>query len=154
MAFKGMKILLGTLVESDSKISRLDFSNNQLDDDCMKLLGEYIQDTDDLESIALNRNKISDKAIVALSEYLIGNTGLKSFLINDNPDITDASVPYIIEIVNRSHIEYIDESGSQISTKGSKMIRDALSIPIDQREIPIKSNTKSASKNRKNFSIP
>ncbi len=146
MTFNGMKTLLDTLMESNSKLTRLDLSNNQLDDDCMESMGEYIQDNQFLENVSLNRNKISDRAIKILSEYLVGNTILKSFSINDNQGITEVSAPLLIEVVKKSCIEYFDESGSLISREGSIKIHEALKIPIDQREIPIKSSTKSAAK--------
>ena len=77
---------------------------------------------------------------------MIGNTTLKELYLNENKGITDASVPHLIEMVNKSCIIDINIWNASISDEKQQEIKEALSIPIEEREIPIKSNTKSAAK--------
>ncbi len=63
-----------------------------------------------------------------------------------NEEITDASVPHLVEIAKKSCITKVDLQFALISEEKQQEIEELLKIPIEQREIPIKSNTKSAAK--------
>ena len=139
-------MLFDILSECNSVISVLYLSYNQLDDECMKQLGEYVQDNQHLEELSINSNKITDKGIEILSEYLIGNISLKEMKTSFNNGITDTSVPHLIEIAKRSCITMLEMNYISISKENMQEIRETLSIPIEQREIPINSNSKSAAK--------
>ncbi len=140
-------MLFDTLRECNSVVSILDLSwIRQIDDECMKQLGEYIQDNKCIEKLRVRNNKITNKGIEIISEYLIGNTKLDELYFDDNNGITDASVPYLIEIAKKSCITEIDIRSTSISEEKQQEIEELLKIPIDEREIPIKSNTKSAAK--------
>ncbi len=139
-------MLFNTLRECNSLVSKLNLSWNEIDDECMKQVGEYMQDNEYLNKLWLFNNKITDKGIEMISEYLIGNTILKELEIYNNKGITDVSIPYLIEITNKSCITNAFLWGTSISTKKQEEIAEFLKIPIEQREIPIKSNTKSAAK--------
>lgn len=112
----------------------------------MQSLGEFIENNKYLEKLYLGYNLITDKGIEVLSEYLIGNTTLKILAVLGNKLITDASQPYVVQIAKTSCITAIDVSLTSISDRNRLKIIELLKTPIDQREIPIKSNTKSASK--------
>ncbi len=139
-------MLFDTLRECNSVVSDLHLSRNQIDDECMKQLGEYVQDNEHLETLWLNMNKLTDKGIEIISENLIGNTKLKILDLKGNKGITDASVPYFIEIAKTSCITEIRLLVTSISEEMQQEIKELLKIPIEEREIPIKSNTKSAAK--------
>ncbi len=139
-------MLFDTLRKYNSVVSVLNLSWNQIDDECMKQFGEYVQDNDHLEKLRLSNNRITDKGIEIISEYLIGNTKLKELNLRGNKGITDESVPYLIEIAKKSCITQIDIRSRSISEEKRQEIEELLEIPIKQREIPIKSNTKSAAK--------
>ncbi len=139
-------MLIDTLRECNSVVSELSLSHNEIDDECMKQLGEYVQDNEHLERLMLGYNKITDKGIEVISEYLIGNTVMKILVLRYNRGITNASIPYLIEIANQSCITDMDLWHTSISAEKKKEITELLKIPIDEREIPIKSNTKSAAK--------
>ncbi len=132
--------------ECKSIVSKLDLSSNQIDDECMKRLGEYVQDNEHFEVLSISYNMLTDNGIEILSEYLIGNTALKELDLNNNEGIVDASVPYIIEITMKSCITTIYLEDTSISGEKQQEIKELLKIPIEEREIPIKSNTKSAAK--------
>ncbi len=139
-------MLFDTLRECNSVISVLNLSSNNVGDECMKQLGEYVQDSQYLDILRLGNNKITDKGIEMISEYLIGNTKLKELDLSVNKGITDASVPYLVEIGNKSCITKIGLRDTSISEEKQQQIKELLKIPIEEREIPIKSNTKSAAK--------
>ncbi len=139
-------MLIATLRECNSVVSLLGLSYNEIDDECMEQLGEYVQDNQHLEILRLGDSKVTDKGFEILSEYLIGNTKLKEFGFYGNRRITYASFPYLIDITKKSCIVTIQLYGTPISEEKQQEIEDLLKIPIDEREIPIKSNTKSAAK--------
>ncbi len=139
-------MLFDTLRECNSVGSDLNLSYNEIDDECMKQLGEYVQDNEYLERLMLSYNKVTDKGIEMLLEYLIGNTKLNELNLSVNWGITDASVPYLIEIAKKSCITRMYLGGTSISEEKQQEIVELPKIPIEQREIPIKSNTKSAAK--------
>lgn len=146
IASEGASVLFGTLKECNSIMSNLNFLWNQLDDECMKQLGEYIQDNKYVEILRLGGNDIADKGVKILSEYLIGNFTLKELDLSFNRELTDASAPYLIEMINKSSIVNMGLGNTSISGEKKQEIEKALSIPLDKREIPIKSSTKSATK--------
>ncbi len=138
--------MFDTLRECNSVVTGLTLYKNAIDDECMQQLGEYVQENKYLERLNINGNKITDKGVEILSEYLSGNILLKELGLYYNRGITNASVPYLVDIANKSYITNIYLVDTSITYKNQQEINNALSIPIDEREIPIKSNTKSAAK--------
>ncbi len=132
--------------ECNSVVSDLNLSYNEIDDECMNQLGEYVQDNQHLKILNISGNKITDKEIEIISEYLIGNTKLDDLDLGGNKGITDVSVPYLIEIAEKSCITEVYLQYTSISYAKQQEIEELLKIPIEEREIPIKSNTKSAAK--------
>ncbi len=139
-------MLFGTLRECNSVVSYLNLYDNEINDKCMKQLGEYVQDNEHLEILNIRNSKVTDKGIEILSEYLIGNTKLNELYLRENKGITEKSVPYLIEIVKKSCITKIDIQYTSMSFGKQQEIKELLEIPIEEREIPIKSNAKSAAK--------
>ncbi len=112
----------------------------------MQQLGEFVQENNHLARVILFDNLITNKGIEIFSEYIIGNTSLKSLNLGANAYITDASVPFLLDIAKKSQVTGIYMNETSISKEKQSEIEELLSIPIDQREIPIKSNSKSAAK--------
>ncbi len=139
-------MLFDTLRECNSVASFITLSDNLIDNECMMQLGEFIQGNQHISLLYICSNKITDRGIEILSEHLAGNTTLKYLDLNNNNGITEASVPYLLEIAKRSCIEVIILWYISLSSESKKKIQETLKIPINQREIPIKSNTKSAAK--------
>ena len=143
---KGVSVLLETLQGCDSILLKLNLSRNQIDDECMKKMGEFVNDNEYLEGLFLSNNKISNKGVEILSNHLIGNVVLKSLYLGSNNDITDTSVPYLLETVKLSNITSIYLADTSITRVKNLEIQNALQVPIEEREIPLRSNTKSAAK--------
>lgn len=153
MHSKGASLLFKTLSNCKSSISVLNLSSNGLDDECMKDLGELILDSTTLEYLRLDYTKITDKGIEILSSYLIGNTTLKRLGVSGNSEITRESVPYIHQIIKSSCLVELDLSHSSIEYATYEEIFKLLKLPLDQRDVPIKSTSKSAAKSNINISI-
>lgn len=135
-----------TLKECRSFISKLNLSFNQLDDECMQALGEYAQDNDYLQKLEIGCNNITDKGFRILYEHLIGNVKLKELNIERNGGITNISAPNLADMAKKTCITNINFWFTSITEKNFETIRVALQIPIEKREIPIKSKSKSAAK--------
>lgn len=121
-------------------------SRNRLNDYCMLQLGNFIEANECLIEIDLGQNRIANKGIEILTEHMIGNTGLKLLWLNGNTGIKNSSVPYLLEAITKSNIAEIHMNSTCISDENKKEIRKAFKIPIDQRQVPIKSKSKSAAK--------
>lgn len=112
----------------------------------MKNLGEYIQDNLYLEKLYIDRNFITNEGIKILSDYLLGNTTINEINIENLNHITDSSSWSLITIAKNSYISIISMQGTSITPNVKQEIINAFNIPLEEREISIKSNTKSASK--------
>lgn len=143
---RGASKLFNTLKECNAPVERVSLSNNQLDDDCLKPLGEFVQDNQHLEYVALSSNRITDKGVEILLEYLVGNTMLKELRICGSFEITDMSASYFVDMAKKSCITEIAVWATLISENKKEEMANFLAIPADEREIPIKSRTKSAAK--------
>lgn len=111
----------------------------------MSSLGEFIDFSQHLEILSLGNN-ITDRGVESLKEYLIGNIYLKILHLNSNKLITDASVEHLLELATKSCITCMDVTYTSVSQENLIRIDDMFKTPIDEREIPITSNSKSAAK--------
>lgn len=142
-----MKLLLDTLKECKSIVSTLGLYGSSLyNDQCMAYIGEFIQFGQHLQTLFVNDNNITDKGIETLSDFIIGNTTLKTLWLSGNHEITDLSAPFIVEMIKGSHISAISTWNLRFSYENIQLIQKALAVAVDQREVPVKSNTKSAAK--------
>lgn len=143
---KGASVLFDVLKECSSVVSNLNISHNLMNDDCLRNLGEYVQNNEYLERLKIGGLDITDKGIEIFSEYMTGNVKMKYLFFGESYGITDASVPFFMEIARKSCIEKVSIWGTSISEEKIPEVFQEFRIPIDQREIPIKSNSKSAAK--------
>lgn len=148
MTSKGASMLFDNLKRCNSTISKIDISRNQLDDDSMTSLGEYIEENQHLEKLILKENIITDKGIASLAEHLVGNTTLKILDFTNNRDISNESGLILLDVAKKSCLNEILFFYTSITDDIKSRIEEALKIPIDQREIPIISNSKSAAKSQ------
>lgn len=129
-----------------SAIKRIDIQRNQLDDDCMASLGEYLQESPFVEELNIAYNHITDKGIEVLAEYIIGNTALNFLDFQGNREITEDSVSFFVDIATKSCITRLGMNFTSILDENKEEIEELLHVPVEQRDIPIHSNTKSAAK--------
>lgn len=146
MTSKGAILLFNTLKDCKAVVSRLDLQCNQLDYSCIEALGSYFRQNQYLETLILTQNMINNKGIEILSENLIGNTTIKEIKLAKNADITSETAQLLQDAVKESYITSIDVSSLRLPDNFSSEIARYLLIPIDDREIHVKSNSKSAAK--------
>lgn len=139
-------MLFNSLKAIESKISFVSLTRTHIDDDAMDALGEYIESNPSIQNIWLSRCLITDKGIECLSDYLYGNSNLKSLNIEENKGITDKSTPYLVNIIRRSVITKLFFYGTLITDLNRVEINMHVKMPVEEREISIKSNSKSAAK--------
>lgn len=134
------------LTDKKINVTRINFHGNMLDDTAMENLAAYIENNDCITHLDISMNNITDKGIEILSHSIIGHPTLKTLIIGFNGDITDASVPNILKMINESSITDLYVGEDFISEENLKKIDHALQMPLDGRSIPIKSSSKSAAK--------
>lgn len=134
------------LEQKNVRVQRFSLFAKQFDEEYVRNLGEFLESNQYFDSITIDNWQFGDKHMKILTEYLIGNTKLRSIEFPFNQDITDASVPYLIEIAKNSLITTLHIENTRIWSDYRVEIKKYLSIPIDKREICIKSKTKSAAK--------
>lgn len=139
-------MLFRSLIKCKSLVLAIWLTGNLLDDDCLENLGEFVQSNKMMESFNIGYNRITDKGMEIITEFVIGNTSLQFIGLEGNEDITEKSMNNIIEIAKKTHITSLYIYDTQISDQSIDDIRGFLSIPVEQREIPLQSKTKSAAK--------
>lgn len=141
----GASLLLNTLKECNIIVLGIWLAANPIDDECMKSVGEFVQDNQYLKRLCIGSN-ITDNGIKILSEYLFGNIVLQNLSLNINAAITNNSGPFLIEMVQKSAITEIEVLGTSIGAETKQEIQVACNTDVEKREIPVRSNTKSAAK--------
>ncbi len=143
---KSASILFDTLRECDACVSSLEIADNKLDDECMRSLGEYLQDNVHLFRLNIGVNNITDKGVKILSQYLFGNTTLRKLDLSWSHNITEGSASCLKEIVMKTCINSVNLECTHIQIRSQKEILKIASSSAEERDVPIKSNAKSAAK--------
>lgn len=86
-----------------------------MDDECVYSLGELIRSSETIEDIVISKNKITDKGMEILSDYLKDKKLLKRLDLNGNKGITDKLVICLLNMLDLSHIDFMDISGTSIT---------------------------------------
>lgn len=110
-------MLFDILQERKIFLESISLNRNFVNDAGMKSLGQYIQSNPLIKSVNLSCNQITDKGIEALYPYLIGNVSLKCLLFCGNQMITNASAPYLMNVLESSQIEAFDIEDTCIKPK-------------------------------------
>lgn len=147
---KGAIVLFDAL-KSFSSLKSIGLSGNPLDDDCMDAMGSLLHYNPTIQTVLIDsgyvgKNHISDKGVEILSQHLIGNTVLKILAISGLTQITKNSTPVLVNLATKSGISKIITTMTAIPSADIIEITAALNVPIEQRDIPIESKTKSAAK--------
>lgn len=118
----------------------------QIDDTCMEALGLYIQHNESIEELCFAENKITNNGIKILTPYLIGNITMKSLDLSSNEKIDGKSIPCFKELATKTCLSSINIFLTSVTEKNIEQIEKLLETPSENRTIPIKSDSKSASK--------
>jgi len=147
---KGGIILFETM-KQHKYIEFIDLNKNYIDDECMESLSDFLKDNQTIKGIhiggySFKESKITDKGIEILSNGLIGNICLNKLYLEHNKGITGESIDLLKEISMKSDLKEINLDMTSISRENQREIDNLLRIPIDEREIPVHSMSKSAAK--------
>lgn len=135
------------LKTTNAKVTSLNLSGNLLDDRSMTSLGEYIESNPYLKYLRLTGNsKITNAGVDILSGYIVGNITMTYLSLVSIKNLTDACFPYLEDIAKSSHLHELYIFDTNIPKDLQRKIEQLILIPTSERQIPIKSKTKSASK--------
>lgn len=141
MTSAGVNVLFNALKAYKIPIQEIYMRWNGLDDGCAKVIGEFIQSSNHIKKLNIGNNKITDYGVMVLSAYIVGNTSLSYFGVQENIDISDESVPYLVDMVTRSSLTILHIYGTSISIPEKERVLDLVSLPFAQRDIPELSST-------------
>ncbi len=94
----------------------------------MHMLGKCIKGNLSIENIYLDGSNISDRDVEILAPYLDGNSTIQHISLSYNHMITDVSIPYLLKIIESSHIADLDLTGTLITSKSLLNISIATNV--------------------------
>lgn len=133
-------------LQNHDSLNLLDISKNKLDNACMEALGGLMKYNQSIETLNISNNFIKEEGFVALFDSLIGNKTLKTLNINENGNIGKDLLPLLKDMLQGSALQVLSMSFSQLGSEIEKEITDLLKRPLNQRDLPIESKSKSAAK--------
>lgn len=100
--------------------------SNDICDDCMQSFGEFLSNNQSIYEVDISGkeyavNKLTDKGIEILSNSLENISSLRVLDVSCNSLITNNGVPYILDILEKTHIQRLFYQGTTI-TPENKLI--------------------------------
>lgn len=141
----GIKLLIEGLLNCKSLMT-LSLSQCSIQDSAIQYIGELIISNPSLKDLELSRNPISKAGMEILSQYMVGNTSLSSIDLSGNQKLSPDSIPLLIDIAEKSCILEINILSTPVPFQDRDNLFKALEVPIDKRDIPVFSSSKSAAK--------
>lgn len=141
---KGVVGLFESL-RSTMSIEKIDLSSNPIDDSCMESLGDLMKFNQTIKVLNLAKCKLSNNGINKLLSSLVGNSALIELDL-EGTQISGKIKAQLTEVAQHSGIQTIKTGSTKISKDVREELNKVLSIPSDDRDIPIYSKTKSAAK--------
>lgn len=132
-------------LKDHESVKDINFRGNSLNDECMDALGDLIYCNPSINRVDISHNSIGNNGLATLVNYLIGNTSLTHLNICKLA-ANSASTPLLLDLLAQSHIKKIILDGLMIPYNEISEIRRKMDVPIEERELPILSKTKSAAK--------
>lgn len=133
-------------------ITCLDLSGNRIDDSSMDMLGEFLSTTQTLNYLSIGSEynfsfyEITDHGVEVGLRSLIGNISLTDLCIGGHLRITNKSSIFFYDLVSKSGIKKFYLEGTSVSEEVKQEIDDLLQVPVEERDIPVVSSSKSAAK--------
>lgn len=140
------KVFFEILPDCCQELTYLNLSENTIGDDSMEALGKYLQYDQKLESLYISKTLITDKGMEQFLPLLFGNITLKSLNISSNVGITGESVNLLAQTIKATALINIYLWNCGIAYGSQATLNELLKLRLESRDLPIKSNTKSAAK--------
>lgn len=137
---------ISDIFKNCKSLSNIDLSRSKIKDEHIECITHLLNENESIAFILLTANDISDTGIEIMSQSLAGNTSLHTCAFYNNNRLTEKSIPFFIEIAKTTYINVIQTPLLNNSYAHIQEINTYLRVPREQREIPIKSKTKSAAK--------
>lgn len=110
----------------------------------------FVEECEHLEELDLSSTEITDSTIEILVQSLAGNTSIRRLHLSENVHITNRSIPALLELAKTTNITDISLYSTSLAQSSINEIHKQFSVLLEEREIPIKSNAKSAAKSSYN----
>ncbi len=132
-----------------NELKHLDLQKSNINDEYLDKLGDVIGSSDKIHMVNLrSNNNITDDGLNKLMNNMVGNTSLRELDLSYNQKITIKSIPCLMEMAEVTSITTLIMYYTGMTYLELEQVHKAFRKPIDEREIPIKSKTKSAAKMR------
>lgn len=130
-------------------VTTVNLMDTNIDDNCIRSLSSLVSQSTSLKSLSLGiksftKGGITDKGMEEFAQSIIGNQSLKKVELSFFNDITEKSVPFIEEMISKSCISAFDLEFTSVPSHYRQKFNNLLRISSHEREIPVKSSSKSA----------
>lgn len=126
---------------------------DKVDDTCVIALCELINSNTSLKAVGnvnpTETHGISLKGLEGLAENLQGNISLNELRLNVKTEDGQSCFDLLKEIATKTSINILTIPDGAVSPLEKQELQELLLIPIDVREIPILSTSKSAAKSQR-----
>lgn len=125
----GIQILINSLVKN-SKITHLNLSSNPLGDQAIQFINELIISHRTLYHLSLADTNITDAGFQQLIQTLSSNvSSLRTLDVRSNKSITDASIPFLTQMVDRNQtLSACRLDNCQLTEQGFNQLKEEKSI--------------------------
>ena len=131
-------ILLPSLIHYKSTLRRLIITGSSLPTDCIEYLCQLLTDNGALVYLRIAEYSMSDKGVIRICEVLQHNSTLNELDLSNNPLITSASAPALVDLIlKNSTLSELDLFGTQLSLESLELIFLSLKVNKSLRTLII-----------------
>ncbi|CAF0913181.1 unnamed protein product [Adineta steineri] len=121
---EGVYALTNALSTANTTLKLLNFSDNNTTDQGAEYFARMLETNETLTHLWLDTNQIGDQGIQMLADTLMHrNTSLEQLYLNDNKLVTDASVDYLVFMLeNNRTLQLLEMSNCNLSEAGKEKL--------------------------------
>lgn len=136
-----------SIIRLQTELSEVTFCNTGLNDlfliEFAQIMKEYLLP---IYTCDFSRNYFADKGFIAFFEALEGSVTINNVDFSTNPNLTKDVALIAHGIIKTCTIKKLNLYQTGAQNQEASKIEEALALKIEERAIPIQSNTKSAAK--------
>ena len=131
-------ILLPSLIRYKSTLRHLTIIRSSLPIDCIEYLCQLLTDNVVLVYLRIAEYSMSDKGVIRICEVLQHNSTLNQLNLRNNPLITSASAPALVDLIlNNSTLSILYLDRTQLSLESLELIFLSLKVNKSLRRLEI-----------------
>lgn len=115
ITYKGLHLLKDHLLSECKDATEIVLSGNKLGDESIPILVEMIKRYPKLQVIEIGGNDISDAGLEQFPVDIASKSQLKSLSFAGNKNISNSSIPTLVELIQNSKIENVNLKGTSIT---------------------------------------